>query len=196
MTLKKIDRRILRTRRALKDALLALVLEKGYDDVTVEAITERADLGRTTFYLHYRDKEDLLLESIRELIDDLVDHIRVSEAPPILLAFQHAADNADLYRVILRGEGAYKARERLRRTIIQTIEGLFSEYLHAKPEIEQHRIQAAVPFEILANYFSGSLLGLLTWWLEEERPYSSEEMTEVFRRMFMNGARETLGMEL
>lgn len=192
----KIDRRVLRTRRALKDAMLTLVLENGYDGVTVEQITAHADLGRTTFYLHYRDKEDLLLESIRELIDDLVACIRVSEVAPILLAFQHAADNADLYRVILRGEGAYRAVERLRKTIIQTIEALFEEYIHALPLAEQARIKAALPLEVFTNYFAGSLLGMLTWWLEEARPYEPEEMTDMFRQLFFNGATETLGVEL
>lgn len=192
----KTDRRVVRTRRALKDAMLSLVLESGYDGVTVEQITAHADLGRTTFYLHYRDKEDLLLESIRELIDDLVACIRISEAPPILLAFQHAADNADLYRIILRGEGAYRAVERLRKTIIQTIEALFEEYIHALPSAEQDRIKAALPLEVFTNYFAGSLLGMLTWWLEGARPYSPEEMAEMFRQLFFNGATETLGVQL
>lgn len=190
------DRRVIRTRRALRDALLTLVLENGYDGVTVEQITMRADLGRTTFYLHYRDKEDLLLESIRELIDDLVACIRVSEASPILLAFQHAADNADLYRIILRGEGAYRAVERLRKTIIGTIEVLFEEYIHALPAAEQNRIKSALPLEVFTNYFAGSLLGMLTWWLEEARPYSPDEMTDMFRRLFFSGATETLGVEI
>ena len=55
----KPDRRVNRTRRLLREALLALIMEEGYDAVTIEEITDRADLGRTTFYLHYRDKEDL-----------------------------------------------------------------------------------------------------------------------------------------
>lgn len=196
MVTKRNDRRVFRTRNALKQALLALILEKGYDGVTIEDITDQADLGRTTFYLHYRDKEDLLLESIRTLIDDLVDHIRASQEQPILLAFQHAADNADLYRVILRGEGAYKAIERLRRTIIQTIESLFEEYLRGLPIQDQHKIEAAIPMEAFTNYFAGSLLGFMTWWLEEEKPYSPQEMTDMFSLMFFNGGRELLGMEI
>ena len=60
----KQDRRVNRTRRLLRESLMKLVAEKGYDSVTIEDITETAELGRTTFYLHYRDKEELLLESI------------------------------------------------------------------------------------------------------------------------------------
>lgn len=61
MSDKQLDRRVRRTRRALQDSLTSLILEKGYDAVTVEDITDRADLGRTTFYLHYKDKEELLI---------------------------------------------------------------------------------------------------------------------------------------
>src|SRR5512133_4407009 len=72
---KALDRRARRTRKQLKEALFALVLEKGYDGVTIEDITERADLGRTTFYLHYRDKEELLLESIDSISEELMEQI-------------------------------------------------------------------------------------------------------------------------
>ena len=72
---KELDRRTRRTRRSLREALFALILEKGYDAVTIEHITERADLGRTTFYLHYRDKEDLLLEAIDTIAAELIARI-------------------------------------------------------------------------------------------------------------------------
>jgi hypothetical protein len=58
----KTDRRVLRTRAALRQALMELIREKGYEALTVEEITQHANLGRATFYLHYRDKDDLLLE--------------------------------------------------------------------------------------------------------------------------------------
>jgi AcrR family transcriptional regulator len=72
---RKLDRRVSRTRRQLREALFNLILEKGYDATTVEEITARADVGRTTFYLHYHDKEDLLMESIGELVDDLIEQM-------------------------------------------------------------------------------------------------------------------------
>lgn len=67
----RADRRTNRTRRLLRNALMAAILEKGYDAITIEDITERADLGRTTFYLHYKDKEDLLIESLEAITDEL-----------------------------------------------------------------------------------------------------------------------------
>lgn len=192
----KTDRRVLRTRRALKDALMALILEKGYDTLTIEDITERADLGRTTFYLHYRDKEDLLLESILEIINDLVAQTRASGEQPILLTFQHAAKNADLYRIILRGEGVFKAIDRLRKIVAQTIEELLSEALQERSAQDQVEVKPQIPMDVFVNYFAGSLLGMLTWWLEQGAPHSPEEMTEMFRLLFFQGANEVLGVDL
>src|SRR5512147_2280747 len=75
----KIDRRIQRTRQSLRTALLALIKEKGYDAISIEDITERANVGRATFYLHYKDKEDLLLEEFSEMANEKVQVL--SEVP-------------------------------------------------------------------------------------------------------------------
>jgi AcrR family transcriptional regulator len=118
MDSKKPDRRRNRTRRNLKEALLALVLEKGYEGITVEEITHRADISRTTFYLHYRDKEQLLLELVDGMVNDLI--LQITQLPftawgreglkgatpdpsssPVMLIFKHAAEHANLYRVTL-----------------------------------------------------------------------------------------------
>ena len=66
----KTDRRIQRTRQSLRNALLELIKEKGFDAISTEEITERANVGRATFYLHYKDKEDLLLEEFSEMARD------------------------------------------------------------------------------------------------------------------------------
>lgn len=184
----KSDRRTRRTRRLLRDSLLSLILEKGYDAVTIEDITERADLGRTTFYLHYKDKEDLLLKSIQAISDELLSQI--SDTPPILLVFQHAAENADLYRIILRGEGANRATSWLQ----EIISGAARDFLVTKTGQEKVELSPQVPIEIFLNYFAGSLLGLVTWWLENDMPYPPEEMAEMFRTLFFQGARQVLGL--
>ncbi len=134
---RKLDRRISRTRRGLQEALFSLILEKGFDSVTIEDITNRADLGRTTFYLHYRDKEDLLMQTVRDQVEDLVSQLshyplekRFEDrdlsgvdgvTPLVALAFNHVAQNAVFYRVLLRGEGTYSALQRLRQILAQAI---------------------------------------------------------------------------
>ena len=63
MTNQKVDRRIQRTRQLLEDALIALILEKGYDKITVQNIVDQANVGRSTFYSHFLDKDDLMENS-------------------------------------------------------------------------------------------------------------------------------------
>ena len=108
----------MRTRQALRTALMQLIQEKGFDSISVEEITDKANLGRATFYLHYKDKEDLLLEEFRDIARDRVQML--SETPisiwkskldslglsdgdtlsmPLFMIFEHAAQNADLYRI-------------------------------------------------------------------------------------------------
>jgi AcrR family transcriptional regulator len=184
----KLDRRTRRTRQLLKESLMSLILEKGYDAVTVEEITDRADLGRTTFYLHYHDKDDLLLKSIEAISQELIDQI--SATPPIPLVFQHAAENANLYRIILRGEGAYRASIHLREIISDAAE----EFLAARRAQTGLEVDPSVPIDIFSNYFAGSLLGILTWWLESDMPYPPEEMAEMFQMLYFQGARQVLGL--
>ena len=203
---RKTDRRVSRTRRLLRDALFALILEKGFDAVTVEEITNRADLGRTTFYLHYRDKEDLLMESIGELVDDLIEQMarlpvaewqleigasNFTPSPAIVLPLQHVAENARLYRIILRGEGTYSVSLRLREIIVQAS----NEMLHVLLEKERlAAIHPQVPMDVFLNFLAGSWLGLITWWLENDMPYPPEEMAMMFQMMILRGAADVLGV--
>lgn len=197
----KPDRRTRRTRRLLKEALFACILEKGYDAVTIEDITRRADLGRTTFYLHYRDKEELLLESVDAIAEELLERIpypRLSTPPvsdempliqnSILIIFQHAYENAPLYRVILRGEGAARVSGRLQQIISQVA----AETIRIRVAAGQLPAAIGVPLDIFVNYFAGALQALITWWLESGTIYSPEEMALTFYRLFFIGGRSAL----
>ena len=178
---RKNDRRINRTRRHLREALLALILEKGYDAVTIEDVTNRADLGRTTFYLHYRDKEELLLESIETIASDLKEQIGISNISPDMVqmnenrigliavsrVFYHASEHSDLYRIILNGGAAKQVQDTIRDIITETA----MEFLQQRMRNEKSLVPA-VPLEIVASYLASSLLGLLTWWLEKGMTYS------------------------
>lgn len=201
MSEKKYDRRVRRTRRALKDALIKLILEEGYDSVTIEEITERADLGRTTFYLHFRDKEELLMQAIDTICEEFIEQhssllaeidspknalkqLRYNLDERILFhIFAHARDNADLYRVMLRGEGGARATQR------------FADIIRDETIKRLNRIRGLeikVPAEIFAVYFTGMLMELVTWWLEEDQPFTIEEMVSFFQQMFLFGAMDTL----
>jgi AcrR family transcriptional regulator len=214
MKAKKNDRRVDRTRKALREALFDLIREKSYDQITVEEITERANLGRTTFYLHYKDKEDLLLEDFIDLIDEMVNKVvdrplqrlkarmaypatdvsppnRPNLFRPNLKIFQHAARNADLYRIVLQNGGSVKIGERLKEIIIKAIHQLAT----ASQEDRDLEIKFEMPVEVIANFYAGSILGLISWWLDNDMPYTPEQMTLFSQRLFFLGLFEALGID-
>jgi AcrR family transcriptional regulator len=209
MRQKNHDRRVERTRAALKHALAELIEEKGYDQVTVEEITERANLGRATFYLHYRDKEDLLLEDVINLVDQMVeettgmpwlrwreagggDDITPRRPPPMELVFQHVAENANLYRIILHGQGMQTVGEKLRGIIIKAIKDVGQARSQDGSLGSDFEVQ--VPLDVIANYYAGSVMGLVTWWLENDTPYTPEQMAGYFQQLFFPGLMQVLSL--
>ncbi|MEM7334170.1 MAG: TetR/AcrR family transcriptional regulator [Chloroflexota bacterium] len=188
----KLDRRIIRTRGLLRDALMALVLEKGYEAVTVQDITERANLGRATFYLHYKDKEELLVSSLESVFDELVKTLdppvvagKLNDGP-VFAVFNHAQENSDLYRVLLSGEGSAKIYRRIQDYIAKEAVNRFF------PALPKERL---FPDDLLANYLAGALLSLTAWWLENGMPYPAEQMTQSFRQLTFLGLGNAMGID-
>src|SRR5690348_9569714 len=109
MMTEKVDRRVRRSRRLLADALLLLVTEKPFGEITVQDIADRADMNRATFYLHFRSKEELLLSALTEQFDELVSTFgEISPTRPLWenpeidrLIFAHVAENARIYKALL-----------------------------------------------------------------------------------------------
>lgn len=207
-TNERLDRRVARTRRALRLALLELIDEKRFDDITVEEIAARADVGRATFYLHYKDKEDLLLAEITEMVAtrlNALSNIPLAawrayqdasrpDAPPLpalVEVFRHIQRHSNLYRLVLRGEGAPRLTSRVGEIIAVGVYDLLTRRLESGDE----KVQLVVPVEFLASYFSGALLGSAAWWLESGLLRTPEEMTRDFQRMFFPGARDVLRIE-
>jgi AcrR family transcriptional regulator len=205
----KTDRRIQRTRQALRKALLELITDKEYDSISVEEITQRANIGRATFYVHYKDKEDLLVDEFNEIVNErarTISEIPFSAwlpglenpdpktenkpAPPLLMAFQHVANHADIYRILLQNEKSDRIFERIRKIIMEAI----TDFMQRKAKSDPIPILSEVPIELLAAYFSGALLSCVDWWLEQELSYTPEEMTLMFQRLFFPGARKILGV--
>ncbi|MGW6459534.1 TetR/AcrR family transcriptional regulator [Streptomyces sp. NPDC055078] len=184
------DRRTRRTRRALRDALVSLVIEHGYAGVKVEDITERADLSRATFYGYYTDKDDLLHSVVSDLLDALRQELRplVSTSSagftgkPLLKIFQHAQEERDLYRLILRGEGDGRALRQF--TDVCTRAG--AELLRARGE--HLGITPRMDPELLTRAWAGEWMAVLTWWIEADTPaLSPEEVTEMLLNLSLRG---------
>jgi AcrR family transcriptional regulator len=113
-TAQKIDRRVARTRGMVHQALLSLILEKGYEAISVEDICERANVGRSTFYAHFTGKDDLKRSGLEHLRRELLErHRSASASMPVsarplgfsLAMFEHARDHMHLYRALVGSKG-------------------------------------------------------------------------------------------
>ncbi|MFM9371705.1 TetR/AcrR family transcriptional regulator [Streptomyces sp. Da 82-17] len=183
------DRRVRRTRAALRTALVELVLEKGFHAITVEEITDRADIGRATFYAHYRDKEDLLIGIVQDLAQDRERLLPAVEQAreqgftglPVLYIFQHAEQERPVYRVILRGEGDGRALREFTDLIRAKAEALFRE------RTEQLGVTPRVPLDVVARAWTGELIALLSWWVESDTGYTAEQITAHLRDLSVYG---------
>ncbi len=171
------QRNRLRTRKQLQTALVALILEKRYDTVSIQDITDRADLARATFYLHARDKEELLWSLIADMIHNTEADVEQRFSAPLPSQaeyygyrniFEHIGKNRDIYRVILGNRGSSSMMHRVHEYMV-------SETLK---DMERLGVYADLhlPAEISAQIVVGSILSLAIWWLENPNDYTPEQM--------------------
>jgi len=176
----KPDRRSQRTRHLLSAALVELIREKEYNTITVSDIIDRANVGRSTFYTHFRDKDDLFVGELDRVIELLSQRIpNQAEMPffPSLGLFRHVGEEYQLYKSLLWGPGIDLLIKHMQKSLSKRIEqGL----LESGKEFN-------VPIPILANFIAGSFLTLLQWWLENKMVYSPEEMDKTFKELIMAG---------
>jgi AcrR family transcriptional regulator len=153
----KPDRRVERTRQSLLDAFRDLVLTRGYDAVTVRDIAEAADVGRSTFYEHFDDKDALFETSLRPLLGILADTVcteRVAAALPMVVT--HFGHNRRLARVMMGGSP--------RRLMARFLSHLIEERLTAVSR-ETRATRPLVPLRLIAAHLADAQLGLLEAWL-------------------------------
>lgn len=176
----KKDRRSLRTRHLLSAAFVQLLKEKGYSAITVNDIIQRANVGRSTFYSHYRDKDDLFVGELDRVIEVLSQRVPVREELPFfpsLELFRHVGEEYELYKALVWTPGIDLLIKHLQASLSQRIE----------QGLQNSGKNFEIPSPILASFIAGSFLTLLKWWLENKMIYSSEEMDTIFRSLTLAG---------
>jgi AcrR family transcriptional regulator len=152
------DRRVRKTRTSLIEAFLSLVVERGYEHVTVQDILDRADVGRSTFYAHYRDKEALLMSCFDELRDGLTAEFDVRR--PSIALFDHAYRHRPVYRALCGRTGG---------TMVQRhLHGIIGSALRTHLEPHLTAAGSSIPAEAMAEFYTSALLGLLIWWVGQD----------------------------
>jgi len=168
-----------------------LILEKGYQKITVQDIIDRANVGRSTFYSHFRDKDDLLFSGFDELAHDLDRHMRSTDATTdsqghllhSLDFFIHAYNNKELYVAMTESGGG----ELLLDIGRQHMQSHIQAHLNEISSVEE-----IIPIAVISNFLAGSLLSMIIWWLDQEVPYTAEEMDDMFNALAMPGIRNIM----
>ena len=175
-----IDLRVRRTRKLLWEALLAEMSERAFEDITVTDICERAMVHRTTFYKHYQDKYALLEQGMRQMYDELVaeaEHAPPSafpldDPPPYFIRlFEHVAERQQFYRLMLCGEGVARFQRLVKDYVAEVVETRAAGLIPANQPRD-------IPLEMHVQFFSGAVLSLLGWWLENDLPLTPYQMAQ------------------
>ncbi len=176
---KQPDRRVRRTKERLRSALACLIVEKPYDKITVQDLIDRADVGRSTFYAHYETKDDLLLSGLDRLTADIELHMADEPSStavlPSLGVFRHAAESHEQIKALLGSKGSDLVRH-------ATLVAFTDRARTAIDENAGKRRSSDLPPDARAAFVAGSLLALLTWWLDNDMPHPPETMAEVYAR--------------
>lgn len=176
-----VDRRVKRTRQVLKDALITLMAEKEFSNITVQDITRIADVNRATFYSHYQDKIDLIRKTVEDILNELetilMDKISkngdeksngLQSYELLVLVFEHLRQHSDFYTVMLSSNRYPRFWK-----------GLYKIFHNAtNRNIKLSHSDDSVPQDILNSYFLGAYFGVMLQWLKRGMPYTPEYMAE------------------
>lgn len=181
----KVDPRVRRTRRMLRDALVSLILEKDYASISIKEITGRAEVAYITFYRHFESLDLLLMEVLDEGLAELMNHIEIlakqSETSALetegRLIFEYIEQKADLFRILLKSQSV----TRVRKKVIRNIAAIFQ-----KSCIPLARSGSQVAIAITSNHIATSLLALIEWWLENNMKPAPAQMGKVYKSLIID----------
>ena len=184
---RKLDRRVRRTRNALGDALIALIQERPFQDITVQDILDRAQIGRSTFYAHYRDKDDLFLSDVEDFLELMSNQLlRQNEASnrivPVRELLTHFAQRRPLLTALIEADKL--------RDFLELGHGYFARAIDRRlGDVAETRAMLAHERAAMSQAFAGAFLSLATWWMREPSPATPEEKDAMFHQMVWLGAR-------
>jgi AcrR family transcriptional regulator len=185
MQRRKPDQRVRRTHERLGSALVALIQEKSIDDVTVQEVLDRASVGRSTFYLHFRDTDDLLLSQLERFLETMSNALSVRKEKshrvvPVAELFAHIGSQKKLYRALADCGRLNDFFDLAQGYFARGIEKRLAESGRLS-KLPQHELGAR------ASALAGSMLSLLRWWLDRGAKETPRAMDELFHRMVWSG---------
>lgn len=182
------DRRTKRTLNAIFDAFIDLMVEEGYEAITVQDIIDRADIGRSTFYLHFKDKDDLLENCIGQLRASLKEKSAASTSCGVgepyhfcysLGMLNHVRSHKLLYKAMLTKKGGASVNFLMQRMLSEIVE----------EEIAQQKLfnGLQLPRSTVVNYIVNTFYTVMTWWMDENMPCSATDSDTLFHKLVFSG---------
>lgn len=170
----RVDRRIKRTHRELHEALISLIIERGWDKVSVQEICERADVGRSTFYVHFADKEELLMSGFDHLYASM-DAVRGTAKGKFAFAealIEHAQENLRIFRAVVGKKSGQMVLRRFRDVVVRLVD---AELRTLKLADEERAV--------VALYIGGGFVEMLTHWLDRPSRSDPRSVAATFVRL-------------
>ncbi|AKG36314.1 TetR/AcrR family transcriptional regulator [Paenibacillus durus] len=169
----KVDRRILKTQDAIKKAMIELMSEKNFDDITIQNICDRANVNRGTIYFHYQDKFDLLDKIIESHINELGEMCEwaceMDWKDATLVFFEYFGRNYLFFSTMLASKGAPFFRSRFLQFLIQAF----------KDEVDLTKEESSnLSEQVILQFMGTAYVGVLEWWLTNGMPYPPHVMAE------------------
>ncbi len=169
-----VDRRVQRTRDALRVALMQLMVDVGWDGIDVQALCQKANIGRSTFYQHYANKEELLSANFEALRLALLAHAQTQTKQRGRLAFvpglvAHVHEAQQVFRALVGRRSGNYVQDRFRELLVQLVRA------DAPASGSWQR-------EAQAHYLGGALFEMLVWWLGHNRPQRPQEIAALFEQ--------------
>jgi AcrR family transcriptional regulator len=181
----RTDRRVERTRELLQKALIELIGEQSYDAITIQDIVDRANVGRTTFYLHYHNKDELFISCHQAIIARFhigpfhpfsrIELLAPEPPPGMTSAYRHLEEARPLLYSIFQSKDSLLILRQIRDSNAQEIE--------ASLRAAFGETQSKIPLDVLASYLAGAQVALMQWWLEKRQPHKLENLAQMFHRM-------------
>lgn len=181
----KVDPRVRRTRRALRDALVSLILKKEYSSISIKEITERAEVAYITFYRHYETLDQLLMEVLDEGLAELLARIETlakrSDTSDLetegRLIFEYIGQNADLFRILFKSQSV----TRVRKKVVRDVAVIFQ-----RACMPLARLGNSVTINITSNHIATSLLSLIEWWLDNGMNPPPAKMGKIYKSLIID----------
>ena len=175
--MEKLDRRIIRTRRALADALITLALERGYENITIRMLTEHAGVGNRTFYRHYLSLDDLLIQVLTSAFQEYKERALEAETPhdEVLALFSFIRDHPDVLRVYVNLPWRHPARQIILTEAAKIVHSRYAQ-----------RNTTSVPLALSIDHILLATNNLVAWYLDHIDCYTPEQVAVIHEVLILD----------